>query len=154
MQIGLDRDLLPLSSALVAGTLDAAQRTLLAKYEGFFSATSDDERLSILEELRGLDASPIWPFVASLFALVREDHDLCRTLLLDARRRGLGGFAKARAEVLFAGLERRAGRATLVGMLDGLDVTFAYPEAAAIVETGDIDPMVHHTNRIFQREPN
>jgi hypothetical protein len=149
MQIGLDRDLRTLSNALVEGSLSAEQRVLLAEYSHFFSAKNDVDRLRVLEGVRTLDASPIWPFVASLLALVRDDLEACRESMGEACRRGLSGFAKVRAEVLLAGLARKAGRPASVAVLENLDPVFAYPEAAAIVSTGDLGSIIGHTNHVL-----
>jgi hypothetical protein len=150
MQTGLDQDLRPLSAALVGGSLSAEQQTLLTEYNHFFAAKSDIDRLRILEKVRAIDASPIWPFVASLLALMRGDLEACRKFMEDACRRGLSGFARVRAEVLLAGLARKAGRPVSLATLDNLDPAFAYPEAAAIVSTGDLGPMIGHTNHVLR----
>jgi putative sugar O-methyltransferase len=149
MQIGLDQNLRTLSKALAEGRLSAEQRVLLTEYSHFFSARCDADRLRVLEGVRSLDESPIWPFVASLLALVRDDLEACRESMGEACRRGLSGFAKVRAEVLLAGLARKAGRSVSVAVLDDLDPVFAYPEAAAIVSTGDLGPIIGHTNRVL-----
>jgi putative sugar O-methyltransferase len=149
MQIGLDQDLRILSKSLVEGSLSAEQRVMLTEYGHFFSARDDVDRLRVLERVRALDVSPIWPFVASLLALVRDDLKACRESMGEACRRGLSGFAKVRAEVLLAGLARKAGRPVSVAALENLDPVFAYPEAAAIVSTGDLASIIGHMNRVL-----
>ncbi len=152
MQIGLDEDLRTFAEALVEGSLSAEQRILLTEYNRFFSAKTDGDRLSLLDRTRSLDASPIWPFVAALLALVRADLGTSREFLRDACRRGLAGFARVKAEVLMAGLARNAGEPASAPVLEDLDPVFAYPEAAAIVSTGDLAPMIGHTNHVFSRQ--
>jgi hypothetical protein len=152
MQLGLDQDLRPLAKALVEGSLNAQQRILLTEYSFLFSSKSDVDRWRILERTRTHDASPIWPFVASLLALSRDDLKACGELMEEACRRSLSGFAKVKAEVLLAGLARKAGRSAPIAVLDNLDPAFAYPEAAAIVSNGDLAPMIGHTNHVLGRK--
>ena len=152
MQIGLDQDLRTFAQALVEGSLSTEQRILLTEYNRFFSAKSDVERSGVLVRTRSLDASPIWPFVAALVALVRADLKASREFLRDACGRGLSGFARVKAEVLLAGLARHFGKPVSVPVLDDLDPVFAYPEAAAIVSTGDLGAMIQHTNHVLSRQ--
>jgi len=161
MQLGLDRDLRALCDAFVGGTLDARQRAMLGQYEQFFSARTDDERLALLENLRSVDNSPVWPFVSAHLSLVRRDAATCARCLQEACARGLSGFARVRAEVLLATLEHGGGflarlfrgsrKPALIGPIDGLDVAFAYPEAAAMVSRGDPRPLILQTNHILRR---
>jgi len=153
MQTGLDRDLQPLADALARGSLTAPQRSLLSEYNRLFCATSDADRLKILQAVRGIDASPIAPFIAALLALVRNDLKGCGKSLEDACRRGLSGFANVKAKVLLAGLDRKAGKkAAPIGLIDGLDPALAYPEAAAIIETGELGSLADQTNRVLRRD--
>jgi len=152
MQLGLDQDLRPFGKAMVSGSIEPSQHFLLSEYNRFFCANDDQARLRIIEALRPLDRTPIWPFVAANFALVRGQYDSCNVLLQEAGGRGLSGFARVRAEVLKAVLARKAGGRPSLVILDGLDPEFAYPEVAAMVSTGDVDPMIHHANRVLRRQ--
>ncbi len=152
MQIGLDEDLRTFAEALVAGSLSPEQRILLTEYSRFFTAKNDGDRLGLLDRIRSLDASPIWPFVAALLVLVRAEPEASRQFLRDACGRGLSGFARVKAEVLLAGLARNAGEPVSAPVLDDLDPVFAYPEAATIVSTGELAAMVQHTNHVFSRQ--
>ena len=150
MQLGLDRNLDVFSSALVSGSLDAEQSRLLDGYAGFFAAASDIDRKTILASLRAVDASAIWPYVRAHLALVEGDVRACLDLFAEARRRDLAGFASVRANVLCAGLSRKRGAPQLLEA-DGFDPVAAYPEVSAIIETGDVSPMINQANRIFRR---
>jgi putative sugar O-methyltransferase len=151
MQLGLDRDLDIFCDAMVDGTLDPKQNRLLGDYARFFSATSDAERRDILGPLQSIDGSPIWPFVRAHLALVEDDKALCVNLLKETCQRGLAGFARVRANVLMAGLSQETRRTQISLEVDGFDPALAYPEASAILATGDVSPIINQTNRILRR---
>jgi hypothetical protein len=151
MQLGLDRDLDSFCHAMVHGTLDPKENRLLGDYARFFSAASHAERRDILTLLQSVDGSPIWPFVRAHVALVEGDGALCADLLEEACRRNLGGFARVRANVLLAGLSRKVAKTGISVEVDGFDPALAYPEASAIIETGDVSQMTNQTNRILRR---
>ena len=147
MQLGLDSDLRPLAAALLTGK----EVKLLTDFSRFFAAKSDAERESALEDATRNDATPISPFVAAHLALVKGDYGFFRAMLQEACRRGLSGFANIRAQVMLAGFTRASSHPMALPQIDGLDAAFAYPEVAAIVQTGDLAPIVAQANRIFQR---
>ena len=151
MQLGLDRDLDAIGGALVNGSLDAGQTRMLDGYARFFAATSDADRKAILDPLRSIDASAVWPYVGAHLALVQDDKARCLDLLEEACRRDLAGFARIRANVLRAGLSRKRGSADIPLEANGFDPVAAYPEVSAMIETGDISPMINQTNRILRR---
>lgn len=151
MQLGLDCNLDAFSDALVRGSLDATQGRLLEGYASFFAATSDAERKTILDSLQSLDPSAIWPYVRAHLALVQRDKTGCLDLLEEARRRGIAGFARIRTDVLRAGLSGKRGAANIPIETEGFDPVAAYPEVSAIIESGDVSPMINQTNRILRR---
>lgn len=153
MQVGLDKDLAEFSEALVRGTLDQRQRDLLTGYNALFASVDDDERLRRLDELEGVDSSPIWPFIAALLFLARNDRARARVLFDKAIDRGLSGFARVRAEIFRAGLTVKPGTQVKLDVADGFDPAFAYPEADLILKSGSLDQAIVHINRAFRRQP-
>jgi putative sugar O-methyltransferase len=152
MQVGLDKDLEALSNALVRGTLSQRQQELLRRYNALFASDNDDARLRILEELKDIDASTIWPFVAALLLLVRDDRSRAASLLDQAINGGLSGFARVRAEIFRAGLAAKSGAQFKLNIVDGFDPAFAYPEADLIIKSGDLNHAIVHINRAFGRQ--
>jgi putative sugar O-methyltransferase len=146
MQLGLDSDLRPLSKALLRGD-DTA---LLPRFGRVFLAETDCDRNAALDDVSKEDVTPISPFVAAHLALVQGDNKSAHAMMQEARRRGLSGFAMIRAQVMLTGLARLSGQPISLE-IDGFDAAFAYPEVAAIVQTGDLTPMIYQTNRIFRR---
>lgn len=153
IQLGLDGELEPMCAALVNGSLDARQIETLSLYNRFFAGASDDERAALLGKLELLDASPMRSFVAAHLALVRNEKKHCRRLLEESCALGLTGFARVRAEVLLAGMQRKLWRPNTLPPIDGLDVMFAYPDAAKVVTSGNLQPMIDHANRVLRRKP-
>jgi putative sugar O-methyltransferase len=152
MQVGLDKNLVDLSEALVRGTLDQRQHDLLKGYNALFASNSDDERLGRLEALKDIDGSPMWPFIAALLLLVRDDRPRAASLFGQAINRGLSGFARMRAEILRAGVMATSGVQSKIDVVDGFDPVFAYPEVRQIIENGDLDTAIVHINRAFGRQ--
>lgn len=163
IQLGLDDDLQPLCTAFAAGSLDQGQERLLSAYNQFFAAETDTARERSLAALERHDGSAIWPYISAHQALVTHDYPACGRLIAEACSRGLGGFARIRAEVMLAALERKnasrlasllrggEGERAALQPVDGLDIALAYPEAAAIASTGDLGPMIDQTNRLLRR---
>jgi len=152
MQLGLDGDLAAYCEGLVNGTLDGRQQSLLAGYNAVLASRDDEARLRKLSELKAVDDSAVWPFVSGLLALARGDRPTAETLLGNAISRGVSGFARVRAEVFRAGLAAKSGRRLKADSSDGFDPAFAYPEAARIIESGDMDVAIDHINRAFARQ--
>jgi putative sugar O-methyltransferase len=154
MQVGLDKNIEELASALVRGSLTQQQRDLLKAYNEFFVCRSDATRLQKLQQLKALDTSPALPFVRGLLSLVRGEDRQAAELLNQAIELGLSGFALIRAEVFLAGLTRKPGPPRPLSGDHAIDPTFAYPEAKRIMESGDLGQASVHINRAFGREPN
>jgi hypothetical protein len=159
IQFGLDNDIAPLCDAVVAESVSESQLTLLGIWSKVFGARNVDERDHHLATAALSDDSAVTPFLQAHGALLRNDMPAVRSLLELAASRGLSGFARARAEVILASLQvgpksrwsfgTPATEPAHIAPIEGLDVTFAYPEAASSVVNGDLGPIIAHTQRIF-----
>ena len=149
MQLGLDRDLEDHCSRFVTGSLGDDERRMLCDYARLFAAESEDKRSDIVSQLQSRDPSPVWPYIRAHIALVKEEHAAWAGYLVEACQRGLSGFARVRANVMLAARARADNRAPPMISINGFDPTFAYPEVARMVETGDVSPMQSQTKRVF-----
>lgn len=149
MQLGLDRDLEDHCSRFVTGSLGDDERRMLCDYARLFAAESEDKRSDIVSQLQSRDPSPVWPYIRAHIALVKEEHAAWAGYLAEACQRGLSGFARVRANVMLAARARADNRAPPMISINGFDPTFAYPEVARMVETGDVSPMLSQTKRVF-----
>lgn len=151
MQVGLDKNVENLATALVQGTLRPEQRETLKNYNEFFASRTDGERLQKLEQLGQLDWSPVLPFMTALLLLVQGKESQAIELFDQAIEVGLKGFALIRAEILRAALARKAGRRRELSARHIIDPAFAYPEVSKMLEDGDLSQAIVHINRAFGR---
>ena len=162
IQFGLDNDIAPLCDAVVAGSISEPQLTLLGIWSKVFGTRNVDERDRHLAAAAISDVSAVTPFLQAHAALLRKDMPAARALLELAASRGLSGFARARAEVILATLQvgpksrwpfgTPTREPAHIAPVEGLDVTFAYPEASSLVVNGDLGPIISHAQRIFDSE--
>jgi putative sugar O-methyltransferase len=147
MQLGLDEDLVPLSRGLITGNLTDQDAALLLIFDRVFSAGAPKDKAALLREAEALDRSAIAPFVAAQVALIGNDNAACRSKLEESITRGLSGFARLRADVLLAAMQKRGPKTLPV--CDGFDATFAYPEVGSALATGNLSSIIDHIRRVI-----
>jgi hypothetical protein len=151
MQSGLDQELEGLCKRFTSGALGTEDEKLIASYCRFFLADNDADRRVALKEASAVDNSPMTAFVGGQLAMVCGDPNSARALFADACSRGLAGFARVRAEVLLAAIANRRNQAPKLAPIDGFDPTYAYPEVAKMLASGDAGSAVDHANRVLRR---
>jgi len=149
MQLGLDGNLRSWCDAMVAGSLDDKQQSVLQGYNRFFRARTDEAREEALREIR--DETAVLPFVKSHFALVKEDISSCQAEMERAIHLGVTDFALIKAGVLLCAIGVLNGKVRDLTSLEGLNMNLAYPEAVQLARNGDLYLLEAQACRILGR---